>query len=118
MSTTVTAGFYIIKQDEYGNILVFIPAPEGEKNKPVIIYDGKEHALLVRNPEQNIILDYINPDIRAELSGTKEAIVVEVEGESVTDSYELDVRHVEEIPVQWENYGLGKWEDAFKKSAP
>lgn len=116
MSTTIKAGFYIVKQDENENIILFLPKVFGEKNNPVIIYDGKEHGLLVHNQEKNIILDYLNPDIRDPLSKASELTVVEVEENDAIDAYKVAVRHVESIPVDWKNYGLSSWKEVLNSA--
>ena len=106
MSQTIAAGLYIIKQDEDGNVMIFLPQPEGNKDNPLIMYDGKMHALLVRNKNQNVILDCIADNMREELLNTDKVWVVEVFGEEIVDSYECGLRKVDKIPVDWSKYGL------------
>jgi hypothetical protein len=116
MAKTVLAGLYIVKQDENGNVMIFLPQPDGTKDeKTIVIYDGKEHALFSRNSEQNIILDYVNPEVREILNDTDELYIVEVEDQDIKDSYKAGVRHVEEIPLKWEEYGLSTWDRVRKK---
>lgn len=116
MATTTTAGFYVIKQDEDGNVLVFLPQPEGEKENPIIIYDGQEHALLVRSKEQNIILDYVNPDIRKELARVLAVTIIEVKGSEIVDNYIAGLRRVDSIPIDWKIYGLETWQGIIDKT--
>lgn len=111
MAKISQAGLYIIKQDEDGNVLIFLPKPEGEKQKPIIIYDGKDHALFVRNAEQSIILDYVNPEVRDVLNKAEAVFIIEVVGQDIADSYESVVRHVDRIPLNWQKYGLKTWEE-------
>ena len=106
MTQTLIAGLYIIKYDEDGKLLIFLPQPEGNKEKPVIMYDGGAHALLVRNRGQKIILDNVSPDIRSDFRSAYKAIVVEVSGSEIVDHYEVLVHHPEKISVNWQLYGL------------
>ena len=106
MTQTLIAGLYIIKTDEDGKLLIFLPQPEGKKERPIILYDGGKHALLVRNPGQSVILDHISPEIRQTLTNTDNAIIVEVRGQEIADHYETVLRHTEKIPVDWSKYGL------------
>ncbi|MDR1693921.1 MAG: hypothetical protein LBR70_01825 [Lactobacillaceae bacterium] len=115
MSSTTKAGFYIIKQDKDGNVLLFLPAYIGEPKEPVILYDGKEHAVFSRNKELSIILDYVNPDIREILSNAGEVIVVEARGQEILSHYTAKIKNIENIPLQWEKYGLSSWDKVLNK---
>ena len=42
-------------------------AKKNHPELPRIIYDGRDHAIFLRNSEQKIILDYIHPEIRDKL---------------------------------------------------
>ena len=106
MSQTIAAGLYIIKRDEEGNMMIFLPQPEGEKDHPLIMYDGGKHALLVRNKSQNVILDCIADSLKQELLNAEKAWVVEIFGNEIVDSYECGLRRVDKIPADWSKYGL------------
>ena len=54
-----------------------LPAQPGEPLAPLLIYAGGEHALLRRNAEDDIILDYIHPDARRFLSQARLVTVAE-----------------------------------------
>lgn len=114
MSNTIKAGFYIIKQDEEGNVLLFLPAFIGNHKNPIIVYDGKDHAVFSRNSELNIILDYINPEIREIFTNAQEVFVVEAEGKNIKESYKSKVKIVDNMPIQWEKYGLKTWNEAIE----
>ena len=109
MAETLLAGLYAVKRDEDDNLLIFLPQPDGIKDNPVILYDGGEHALFSRNRGQNIVLDYVNPEMRRELSTAAECMVAEVRGQNVADHYRAVVRHVDNIPVDWQKFGLTTW---------
>ena len=106
MTQTLIAGLYIIKTDEDGKLLIFLPQPEGKKERPIVLYDGGKHARCVRHPEQHVILDHISSEIRQTLAKTNNAIIVEVRGQEIADHYEAILRHTEKIPVNWSKYGL------------
>lgn len=106
MSQTIVAGLYIIKQDEDGNMIIFLPHPEGEKNCPIIMYDGGKHALLIRNKKQNVILDCIADNFKTDLLSAEKIWVVEIFENEIVDSYECGLRRIDKIPVDWSKYGL------------
>ena len=78
---------------------------------PQIIYDGFDHALFLRNDEQKIILDYINPDVRDKLRKARAVIIVETVMENIKEAYIADINIVEKIPVDWSQIGLKTWEE-------
>ncbi|SRR5579859_1201896 len=63
-----------------GEVLFDIAAPRGgpaEPMAPLLIYAGGEHALLRRNAEDDLVLDWLHPDVRPRLKASKTVIVVE-----------------------------------------
>ena len=52
MTQTLIAGLYIIKTDEDGKLLIFLPQPEGKKERPIILYDGGKHACSSAIPDK------------------------------------------------------------------
>ncbi len=112
MSNYTKENSYLIAEGEEGELYVFIEAKKSRPMTPKIVYDGNEHAIFVRNSEQNIILDYIHPDIREKLRHAKMVVVVETILENIKDSYMVELNRVEKIPLDWNKIGLGKsWEE-------
>jgi hypothetical protein len=60
-----------------GEVLFDIAAPPTEPLAPLLIYAGGEHALLRRNAEDDLVLDWLHPDVRPRLKASKAVIVVE-----------------------------------------
>ena len=113
MSTgyTTEKSFYVAEGDE-GELYIFLQAKNEEPQAPKIIYDGKDHAIFLRNNTQKIILDYIHPDIRAKLRRAPQVVIVETILENIKDSYIANMQMVESIPLDWNQIGLVSWEEA------
>lgn len=108
-------GSYIIAEGDDGNLYILISAKKDAPEAPSIIYDGGDHALFIRNGEQKIVLDYINPDVREKLRHTEEVVVVETADDQIKDSYAATVQFMEKLPVDWTVIGLTTWEKAALK---
>lgn len=102
---------YTIAEDSSGILYFFISAKKDNPNCPQIIYDGFEHAIFIRQPEEKIILDYINPQVRDKLRKAKEVIVVESILDNIKESYYTTMNMVDKIPVDWSKIGLKTWEE-------
>lgn len=102
---------YTIAEDASGVLYFFISAKKNTPNHPQIIYDGKEHAILLRSPEEKIVLDYINPQVRDKLRKAQEVIVVESLLDNIKESYYTIMHMVDKIPVDWSKIGLKTWEE-------
>ncbi|MBQ8436373.1 MAG: hypothetical protein IJX20_01845 [Alphaproteobacteria bacterium] len=113
MSTgyTTEKSFYVAEGDE-GELYIFLKAKNDTPQAPKIIYDGKDHAIFLRNNTQKIILDYIHPDIRAKLRCAPQVVIVETILENIKDSYVANMQMVESIPLDWGQIGLVSWEEA------
>ena len=111
MSKYETENRYYIAESTEGELYVYISAKKASPLKPKIIYDGFDHALFVRSPEESIVLDYINPDARDKLRKAREVIVVETLVETIKDAYIADMNIVEKIPLDWSQIGLTTWEE-------
>lgn len=107
---TTEKSFYVAEGEE-GKLYVFLKAKNDQPQAPKIIYDGKDHAIFLRNNEQKIILDYIHPDVRDKLRKARQVVIVETILENIKDSYIADMQMVEDIPVDWSKIGLKTWED-------
>lgn len=58
-------------------IVLTIAAGRNGPMAPLLIYAGGEHALLRRNAEEDVVLDYLHPDVRPRLKASRTVIVVE-----------------------------------------
>ena len=102
---------YFVAENTSGELYIYIGAKKDTPAHPQIIYDGFDHALFVRNDEQKIILDYINPDVRDKLRKARAVIIVETVMENIKEAYIADMNIVEKIPVDWSKIGLKTWEE-------
>lgn len=98
-----------------GGHLFFVEAKHQHPSAPKIIYDGRDHAVFIRNPEQKIILDYINPEVRDKLRKAKEVVMVETLLDNIKESYYVNMNIVDNIPIDWSKIGLKSWEEASLK---
>ena len=62
------------------------------------MYDGKNCAILTRNNKKAFLLTNIVPDARKILSKLDKIVIIERTKGEVSNVYEVDVRHVENIP--------------------
>jgi len=84
-----------------GEVLFDIAAPPTGPMAPLLIYAGGEHALLRRNAEDDLVLDWLHPDVRLRLKESKEAIVVERAGAGAggVTEYRVPVALVGALPA-------------------
>ena len=74
------AKFYTILQNPEGEICILLKPLnryEGEVSNPEIIYDGADNAILYRNKDGVILLDYIPKDWQAKIFQKDSILVVE-----------------------------------------
>lgn len=112
MSDYVTEKKFMVAEGNSGELYIFISAKANTPSSPQIIYDGKDHAIFLRNREQKIILDYIHPDVRKKLHSSKEVVIVETLLDNIKDSYFAHLKQVENIPLDWKLIGLSTWDNA------
>ena len=90
---------YDILKNAAGDLLIIIKARLSSEEKPTILYDGGEHAMLYRNNENTIVLDYINPSIRKNLQEAIKVLVVEAQGSSIIREYFTTVKLTKKMPL-------------------
>ena len=83
MSDYVTEKKFMVAEGNGGELYIFISAKADTPSSPQIIYDGKDHAIFLRNRDQKIILDYF-----------------------------AHLKQVENIPLDWKLIGLSTWDKA------
>ena len=96
--------FYEIHLNQRGEIMISVRAKEGEPSSPVLLYDGGEHALLYRTPENTILLDFIHPDARSALYEAPSVLIAETKRFKVVREYEAVCRRVKSLPL--DNAGI------------
>jgi uncharacterized protein YlaN (UPF0358 family) len=90
--------FNILKNPT-GDLMILIRARLDNATHPKIIYDGGEHAILYRNDDNTIVLDFIHPSIRSDLERVVTLLVVEANNGSIIREYTAEVKHMKEIPL-------------------
>lgn len=90
---------YDILKNAAGDLLFIIKARLTNEEKPVIVYNGGDHALFYRNKENTIVLDYINPNVRQNLEKAFKVLIVEAQGTSIVREYFSDVKYLKELPL-------------------
>ena len=88
-----------ILQNESGNLMILIRARLADAEKPKLVYNGGEHALLYRNDHNTIVLDYIHPAIRKALRRKKHVLIVETNDGAVVREYTCPVAYLKDISV-------------------
>lgn len=83
---------YNILKNVSGDLLILIRARMDDAVKPQIVYDGGEHALLYRNQNNTVVLEYVHPEVRQDLKNITSVLIVEAQGGSIR-KYKHQQRH-------------------------
>ncbi|MBE6453227.1 MAG: hypothetical protein E7012_07065 [Alphaproteobacteria bacterium] len=102
---------FMVAEGTEGEVYVYIKARSDHPASPSILYDGFDHAVFLRSPQEKIILDYINPLIRDKLRKANNVVIVETILENIKDCYMASMQIVDKIPVDWGQIGLKTWEE-------
>lgn len=94
-----TEAFYDVLQNMDDELLVTVRARTGGPVEPVIFYDGKDHALLQRNEDMFIILDYLHPDVRKLFYNSKSVLIAEFKDTGIIREYHVPIKTVESLPI-------------------
>ena len=96
---TIQAKEYTILKNAVGELLLVLESFGTPPDNDVrVLYDGGEHALFYRNKDRTIVLDYIHPEVRANLAAVKEIYVGELKGEVLEFDYMAKLELVKKIP--------------------
>lgn len=88
-----------ILKNAAGDLLFIIKARLTNEEKPIIVYNGGEHAVFHRNKENTIVLDYINPSIRTNLEKAFKVLIVETQGNSIIREYFSQVQYTQDLQI-------------------
>ena len=111
MSDYSTEKKFVVAEGDDGDLYIFISAKPQSPYMPQVIYDGKDHAIFLKNDDQKVILDYIHPDVRQKLTKAKEVVIVETLLDNIKDSYFAEMKVVDKIPINWALIGLKSWQE-------
>ncbi len=98
-SKAVQEDFYEAFLNKDSEIMFAVAHRSNIPVQPKIIYDGKEHALFYRTPEDIIILDFLHPEIRKPLRKVTKVLISEVDAEKVVREYEVPLKLVKQLPI-------------------
>ena len=56
MSGYTTENKFVIAEGDEGDLYIFLQAKKEHPDEPRVIYDGYDHAIFMRRPEERIIL--------------------------------------------------------------
>ena len=90
--------FNILKNPAW-DLMILIRARLEDATQPKIIYNGGKHAVLYRNQDNTIVLDFIHPSIRSDLGRVVTLLVVEAHDGSIIREYMAEVKHMKQIPL-------------------
>ena len=88
--------------NEKGDLIIVIPFIKGSSPlHPKILYDGKEHALFYRQPNESIILDYLNEVAQVILKQGRKVLMFEVNltTQDIVNDYFVPVIITEKLPT-------------------
>lgn len=89
----VQASYYLIQATKQNKPVVELLDVGDEPTDPVLLYDGKNHALLYRNNQTGVILDYLDPRAQVLLKQSTSVAVCEFNPQT------QDVRRLYDVPV-------------------
>lgn len=90
---------YDILQNASGDFMIAIRARMDDTSAPRIMYDGGEHALLYRNDDNVVMLDYIHPDVREPLVDAGRILIIEVRDGAIIREYNAPVKKIKKVPL-------------------
>ncbi len=92
---------YIVIITEQKIPIIIIHKKKGAPINPYIVYDGRKHATFYRTPDEVILLDYLNPNVRQVLLQAGYAVIFEAasDGKDVIRDYKADIQIVEKNPL-------------------
>ncbi len=108
-----TADILIEKEDAYvamptteDDIVFAISVKEADPDTPQLLYDHEEHALLMRNKDNGIILDYLNAEIQDMLQTARKVFIAEIDykEKKLIRDYEVPVEIVKGYPIDLKPY--------------
>ncbi len=90
---------YNILKNAAGELMLLIRARLDDAVSPRVVYNGGKHALLYRNSVNVVVLDFIHPSIREDLTHAKRVLIVEAHDGSIIREYTSEVRFLKDIPL-------------------
>lgn len=91
---------YVVMTDKEDRVIICISVKDMEPENPMILYDGKNHALFYRRTDQTIMLDYINKDMQQKVYDAKQVFIVELKDpKTAARTYIVPIKKVTKLPI-------------------
>lgn len=92
---------YVVMTDKDDRVIICISEKEQEPENPMILYDGKEHAMFYRRRGQTVMLDYINKDMQEAVYNAPQVFIVELKDpKTATRTYVVPIKKVAKLPLE------------------
>jgi hypothetical protein len=92
---------YVVMTDKEGRVIVCISVKDMEPENPMILYDGKDHAMFYRRRGQTVMLDYINKEMQKPVYEAKQVFVVELKDpKTAARTYVVPIKQVPKLPLE------------------
>lgn len=91
--------FYEVHVNKNNELMISIRARDVLPSSPLILYDGGEHALLYRTPENAVVLDFLHPEVRRLLQKASSVLIAEVKEGKVLREFYAPCRQVKNLPL-------------------
>lgn len=95
--------FYELHLNKRNEIMISVRARKETPSSPVLLYDGGDHALLYRTPENTVLLDFIHPAARSALFEASSVLIAEMQNFKVVREYNAVCRRVKSLPLDNES---------------
>lgn len=91
---------YVVMTDKENRVIICISEKNLEPENPMILYDGKDHAMFYRRRGQTVMLDYINKDMQKTVYDAKQVFVVELKDpKNAVRTYVVPIKQVARLPL-------------------
>ena len=78
--------------------VISLEMEEDNVEDAVLMYDGRNCAILTVNKDKSYLLTNILPDVREDLSNDDKVTVLQIKNGEAVNAYVVDIKHVDEIP--------------------
>ena len=78
--------------------VISLEMKEESIEEAVLMYDGRNCAILTINKEKSYLLTNILPEVREGLVKEDKITILQIKNGEVINGYEVDIKHVDEIP--------------------
>ena len=78
--------------------VISLEMEEDNVEDAVLMYDGRNCAILTVNKDKSYLLTNILPDVREYLSKDDKVTVLQIKNGEAVNAYVVDIKHVDEIP--------------------